>query len=66
MGLFLADVFKQYNWKRVVVISSNYFLWLDAGKGIRKVSIPHLSLPVSQAILVTLSEGIQNTELVMH
>jgi len=37
MGTFLLDVFKQYNWRKVVVISSNYFLWLDAGKAIRKV-----------------------------
>ena len=37
MGTFLLDVFKQYNWRKVVVISSNFFLWLDAGKAIRKV-----------------------------
>ena len=27
----------QYNWRRVVVISSNYLLYWDAGKAIRKV-----------------------------
>jgi len=39
MGTFLAEVFKQYNWRKVVVISSNFFLWLDAGKAIRKVNM---------------------------
>lgn len=37
MGTFMLEIFKQYNWKRVVVISSNYFIWLDAGKAIRRV-----------------------------
>ena len=37
MGTFLVEVFKQYRWRRVVFISSNFFLWLDAGKAIRKV-----------------------------
>jgi len=37
MGTFLVEVFQQYNWRKVVVISSNFFLWLDAGKAIRKV-----------------------------
>ena len=39
MGTFLLDVFAQYNWRKVVVISSNFFLWLDAGKAIRKVNM---------------------------
>ena len=39
MGTFLAEVFQQYNWRKVVVISSNFFLWLDAGKAIRKVNM---------------------------
>ena len=52
MGTFLIDVFNQYNWRKVVIISSNFFLWLDAGKAIRKVnkmyivywsSFPHFS-----------------------
>ncbi|ELU09194.1 hypothetical protein CAPTEDRAFT_202808 [Capitella teleta] len=37
MGSFMLEVFKQYNWKRVVVISSNYFVWSDAGRAIRMV-----------------------------
>ena len=40
MGSFLVEIFKQYNWRKVVVISSNYFIWLDAGKAIRKVCYP--------------------------
>ena len=27
MGVFLAEVFAQYGWKRCAVLSSNYFLW---------------------------------------
>ena len=34
---FLLEVFLQYNWRRVVVISSNYLLYWDAGKAIRKI-----------------------------
>ena len=37
MGTFLLDIFLQYNWRRVVVISSNYLLYWDAGKAVRKV-----------------------------
>ena len=37
MGSFILEVFKQYNWQRVVVLSSNYLLWGDASKAIRKV-----------------------------
>ena len=29
MGTFLAEVLAQYNWKRVVVLSSNYMLWYN-------------------------------------
>ncbi len=35
MGTFLVDVFKQYNWRTVAVIASNYLLWYDAAKAIR-------------------------------
>jgi len=34
---FLLEVFLQYNWRRAVVISSNYLLYWDAGKAIRKI-----------------------------
>jgi len=44
MGTFLVEVFQQYNWRKVVVISSNFFLWLDAGKAIRKVNHMWLDL----------------------
>ena len=37
IGTFLVDIFEQYNWKRVVLISSNFLLWLDAAKAIRLV-----------------------------
>lgn len=37
MATFLLEVFLQYNWRRAAIISSNYFLWLDAGKAFRKV-----------------------------
>ena len=37
MAVFLMEVFAQYNWRRVVVISSNYLLYWDAGKAIRKL-----------------------------
>ena len=39
MGTFLVEVFKQYNWRRVVVLSSNYFVWLEASVAIRQVHI---------------------------
>jgi len=39
LGVFLLEIFIQYNWRRVVVISSNYLLYFDASKAIRKVSI---------------------------
>ena len=42
MGIFLLEIFAQYNWRKVVVISSNFFIWLDAGKNIRKVSARYL------------------------
>jgi len=38
MGIYLVEIFKTYNWKKVVVHSSNYFVWQDAGKTIRKVN----------------------------
>ena len=37
MGSFLLEIFLQYNWRRVVIISSNYLLYWDAGKAMRKV-----------------------------
>ena len=37
MALFLVEVFRMYSWRRLVVVSSNYFFWLDAGKAVRKV-----------------------------
>lgn len=37
LATFLLEIFSQYNWRRVVVISSNYLLYLDAGKAIRKI-----------------------------
>ncbi|ELT96323.1 hypothetical protein CAPTEDRAFT_189897, partial [Capitella teleta] len=37
LGEFLLEVFSQYKWKRVVLLSSNYLLYLDAAKAIRKV-----------------------------
>jgi len=37
MGTFLVEVLKQYNWHKVVVISSTYFVWQEAGTAIRKV-----------------------------
>ncbi len=37
MGNFLAEILSQYNWRRVVVISSNYLLYWDASKAIRQV-----------------------------
>jgi len=37
LAVFLLEVFQQYNWKRAVVISSNYLLYWDAGKAIRKI-----------------------------
>ena len=38
MGTFLVEVFKQYNWRKVVVISSTYFIWQEAATAIRKVN----------------------------
>jgi hypothetical protein len=37
LASFLLEIFLQYNWRRVVVISSNYLLYFDAGKAIRKI-----------------------------
>jgi hypothetical protein len=37
MGEFLLEIMAQYNWRRVVTLSSNYLLYLDASKAIRKV-----------------------------
>jgi len=39
MGTFLVEVLKQYNWRKVVVISSSYFVWQEAGIAFRKVHI---------------------------
>lgn len=36
-GSFILEVFLQYGWRRAVVISSNYLLYFDASKAIRKV-----------------------------
>jgi len=38
MGAFLVDVFEQYNWRRVVFISSNFFVWQEAARAIIQVS----------------------------
>lgn len=35
----MVELLLHYNWKRAVVISSNYNLWLDAGKAIRLVFV---------------------------
>ena len=37
LGDFMLEVFSQYKWRRVVVVSSNYLLYLDAAKAIKKV-----------------------------
>ncbi|ELT88558.1 hypothetical protein CAPTEDRAFT_89333, partial [Capitella teleta] len=37
MGEFILEVMAQYNWKRVVTLSSNYLLYMDASKAIRMV-----------------------------
>jgi hypothetical protein len=37
MGDFLLEIFLQYNWRRVVIISSNYLLYWDAARAITKV-----------------------------
>ena len=37
MGEFLLEIFLQYNWRRVVIINSNYLLYWDAAKAIKKV-----------------------------
>lgn len=39
MGIFLVEVFQQYNWRKVVILSSNYFVWKEAGTAFRKVCI---------------------------
>jgi ABC-type branched-subunit amino acid transport system substrate-binding protein len=36
LAVFLLEVYLQYNWRRVVIISSNYLLYWDAGRAIRK------------------------------
>ena len=33
----MLDMMKNYNWNRAVVLSSNFLLWQDAGKAVRKV-----------------------------
>ena len=37
LGEFLVEIFNQYKWKRVVILSSNYLLYFDAAKAIKKV-----------------------------
>jgi len=37
LALYLPQILQQYNWKRVVVISSNYLHYGDVGRAIRKV-----------------------------
>ena len=37
LGEFLLEIFAQYNWRRVVVVSSNYLLYMDAAKAIKLV-----------------------------
>jgi len=37
MGTFLIEIFKLYNWRKVVVLSSNYFVWQEASVAIRQV-----------------------------
>lgn len=37
MGTFLVEVFQQYNWRKVVFLSSNFFVWLEASVAIRQV-----------------------------
>jgi len=39
LGTFLVDVFEQYNWRRVVFISSNFFVWQEAAKAIIQVRV---------------------------
>ena len=38
-GTYLVEILAQYNWKRVVVISSTYILWEDMGVAIRKAFV---------------------------
>ena len=37
LAVFILEILSKYNWQRVAVVSSNYLLWLDCGKAIRKV-----------------------------
>lgn len=37
LGEFLVEILAQYNWKRVVVINSNYLMYQDAAKAIIQV-----------------------------
>ena len=37
MATFLVEIFQQYNWRNVVVISSTYYFWAEAGTAFRKV-----------------------------
>ena len=37
LGVFILEILFKYNWSRVAVVSSNYLLWMDCGKAIRKV-----------------------------
>ena len=37
MAEFVVEFFNKYDWKRVAVLSSNFGLWMDAGKAFRKV-----------------------------
>jgi len=37
MATFLVEIFKRYNWGKVVVISSTYYFWAEAGTAFRKV-----------------------------
>jgi len=37
LALYLPQILQQYNWKRVVVISSNYLHYGDVGRAIRRV-----------------------------
>ncbi len=41
MGYFLVKIFRQFGWSRVVVISSEEFLWMDAGKAVRDAFEEH-------------------------
>jgi len=39
MGTFLVEVLNQYKWRKVAVVWSTYFVWLEAGTAIRKVYV---------------------------